>query len=172
MNSNFYDPDQWAYSPRLIDSFHELLTEYNCFPKELHTVHTETKLQVDGCWRQIVFLRKGQSSQDNCNAFPTIQRLLQELPIYDNCMISVIGPDAKIYPHPGHSNQHLRVHLCLHTIGGAYMKIGMEQQEWHTGKVMIFQDSEIHEVVNTGPYERTVLLFDIKREDYFDNLIK
>jgi aspartyl/asparaginyl beta-hydroxylase (cupin superfamily) len=52
------------------------------------------------------------------------------------------------------------------------MKVGTKHQEWRTGKVMIFQDSEIHEVVNTGLYERTVLLFDIKREDYLDNLIK
>jgi aspartyl/asparaginyl beta-hydroxylase (cupin superfamily) len=86
-------------------------------------------------------------------------------------MISVIGPDAKIYPHPGHDNQHVRVHLCLHTFGGAYIKIGSEQQEWQTGKIMMFQDSEVHEVVNTASYERAVLLFDIKREDYFDNCI-
>jgi aspartyl/asparaginyl beta-hydroxylase (cupin superfamily) len=86
-------------------------------------------------------------------------------------MISVIGPNAKLHPHPGHSNQHLRIHLCLYTQGGAYMKIGNEQQEWATNKIMIFQDSEIHEVTNTAPHERVVLLFDIKREDYFDNCI-
>ena len=51
MNSNFYDPDQWAYSPRLIDSFHDVLTEYNNFPKELQTPHTESKIQVDGSWQ-------------------------------------------------------------------------------------------------------------------------
>ena len=171
MKSNFYDSDQWAYSSRLIDSFHALLTEYTRFPKELQTAHTETKLQVDGDWQQIVFLRKGQVHTANCKAFPTVQKLINELPIYDNCMISIIGPNTKLHPHPGHSDQHLRVHLCLATHGGAYMKIGNDQQEWATGKIMIFQDSEIHEVTNTAPHERVVLLFDIKREDYFDNCI-
>ena len=171
MNSNFYDSDQWAYSPRLVDSFRDLLAEYKNFSNELHTSHTETKIQVDGSWKQIVFLRKGQLNQTTVTAFPTVQRLINELPIYDNCMISIIGPNAKIYPHPGHSDRHLRVHFCLHTNGGAYMKIGSEKQEWQTGKIMIFQDSETHEVVNTEPYERAVLLFNIKRENYFDNCI-
>jgi aspartyl/asparaginyl beta-hydroxylase (cupin superfamily) len=172
MNSNFYDPDQWAYSSRLIDAFHDIVAEYNKFPKELQTLHTESKIQVDGVWKQIVFLRKGKVNTSNCKAFPAVQNLIDTLPIYDNCMISVIGPNSKIHPHPGHSDRHLRVHLCLHTSGGSYIKIGNEQQEWHSSKVMIFQDSEIHEVTNTALYERVVLLFDIKREDYFDNFIK
>ena len=171
MTSNFYDSDQWAYSPRLIDFSHELLTEYAHFPKESHTTHNEAKIQVDGNWQQIVFLRKGQVNTANLKVFPTVQKIIDTLPIYDNYMISVIGPNSKIYPHPGHSDQHLRIHLCLHTVGGAYMIIGNEQQEWATGKIMIFQDSEIHEVTNTASHERVVLLFDIKREDYFDNFI-
>jgi aspartyl/asparaginyl beta-hydroxylase (cupin superfamily) len=171
MNRNFYDSNQWAYSSRLIDSFDSLLAEYNSFPANLRTLHNEHKIQVDGEWTQIVFLRKGQLNNVNISLFPTVHQLINELPIYDNCIISTIGPYTKIYPHPGHSDRHLRVHLCLQTNGGSYMKIGTEQQEWETGKIMIFQDSEVHEVVNTVPHERVVLLFDIDRKDYFDNYI-
>ena len=73
MNNNFYNPDQWSYSSRLIDSFHNLLTEYNNFSKELQTTHTESKIQINGIWNQIVFLRKGQRLQSNCESFPTVQ---------------------------------------------------------------------------------------------------
>lgn len=171
MNRNFYDPDQWAYSSKLIKSSHALRQEYQSCPIELWTAHTETKIQVDGDWQQIVFLRKGQISNTACEAFPTVQALMNQLPVHDNCMISSIGPNTRIYPHLGHSDQHLRVHLCLYTQGGAYMKVGNDQREWLPDKVMIFQDSELHEVVNTAQHERVVLLFDIKRKDYFDNFI-
>jgi aspartyl/asparaginyl beta-hydroxylase (cupin superfamily) len=172
MSSCFYKADQWAYTPRLIDSLELLQKEFYRYPALFRQQTKEQKIAVTGSWQRISFMEKGQSYYLNCLLFPTIRRLLRELPIHDNCIISIIGPNATISKHPGHSNRHLRVHFCLDTVGGAFMRIGNEQQEWRTGKVMIFQDSEIHEVVNTVPYERTVLLFDIKREDYFDNLIK
>lgn len=172
MSSCFYNADQWAYTRKLIDSLAPLQKEFARYPRILYHDHGEQKIQVTGSWQQISFLRRGSIRYANCAMFPTIEKLLAELPIYDNCLISIISPNASIGKHPGHSNRHLRVHLCLETQGGAYMRIGDEQQEWKTGEVMIFEDSMVHEVINTQPFQRVVLLFDIKREDYFDNLTK
>jgi len=172
MSSCFYKADQWAYTRKLIDSLVPLQKEFARYPSIFYRDHGEQKIQVTGSWQHISFLRRGNLRYVNCALFPTVRKLLTEIPIYDNCLISIIGPNAFIGKHPGHSNRHLRVHLCLETAGGAYMRIGDESQEWKTGEVMIFQDSKVHEVINTSRHPRTVLLFDIKREDYFDNLTK
>jgi len=172
MSSSFYSADQWAYTRKLIDSLVPLQKEFKRYPSFLYKDHGEKKIQVTGSWKHISFLRRNKIFYWNCLMFPTVRKLLTDIPIYDNCLISIIGPNAAIAKHPGHSDQHLRVHLCLDTEGGAFMHIGNERQEWQAGKVMIFQDSKTHEVINTMPYQRTVLLFDIRREDYFDNLIK
>lgn len=172
MSNCFYNADQWAYSGRLVDSLVTLQKEFRRYPSLFYRDHGEKKIKISGRWQHITFLRRGKPNFLNCLMFPTVKKLLNDLPIYDNCVISIIGPNSSIEKHPGHSDRHLRVHLCLETEGGAFMKVGDQQQEWKLGEIMIFQDSEIHEVINTAPHQRTVLLFDIKREDYFDNLIK
>ena len=100
-------------------------------------------------------------------AFPTAHRLLKQIPIYDNCVFSIMGPGAEIPPHQGHPNDHLRVHLGIQADGAAWIRVGSETQHWHTGQVIVFDDRLDHETANPGS-ERVVFLFDILSKDYND----
>ena len=91
-----------------------------------------------------------------------------QLPIVDNCVFSIMGPNSTIPTHDGHPGDHLRVHLGINTDGQAWIRVGQDRRHWHTGEVIIFDDRLDHETANPSDQPRVVLLFDIVSKDYND----
>lgn len=170
MTQHFFDPDLWKYSNVLLDSFLGLSREYQRFPKWLQQDNKEYKIDIRGDWKFITFIRKGKINHHYLWFFPTVRNLLQTIPIYDNCMFSIIGPGAMVAPHNGHSNEHFRVHLAIETDGKAWIRVGEEKQHWEKHKILIFDDHANHEVHNPSDLTRTIFMFDIPKNKYYDNI--
>jgi aspartyl/asparaginyl beta-hydroxylase (cupin superfamily) len=170
MAQPFFDPKLWKYSDVLLDSFPDLLKEYQRFPKWLHRDNKEYNIDTKGDWKFITFIRKGKINHHHLWFFPTVRNLLKTIPIYDNCMFSIIGPGATVAPHNGHNNEHFRVHLAIETDGNAWIRVGEEKRHWEKSKILIFDDYANHEVHNPSHQTRTVFLFDILRNEYYNNL--
>jgi aspartyl/asparaginyl beta-hydroxylase (cupin superfamily) len=169
-HSNFYNADVWQHADTLKQCHAQLVQEFDQIDPNLWVPNSEHKIDQQGTWHFVPFLTRGHRVESYIKRCPTIQHLLNTLPIYDNCTFSIMGPGAKIEPHQGHSDRHLRVHLGIHTTGKAWIQVGDQTQHWHNGQVLIFQDSETHCVQNPSDQPRVILLFDILRSDYFDQL--
>jgi len=174
MKKYFLNSDSWRYSETLKNCFNDLRKEFeqanrNSFEdSDVSYNHVDIK---NDKWKFLTFISKGNYSYTNIEQFPTVKHLIKEIPVYDNCLFSIIGPGGTVPPHMGHSDAHFRVHLGIKTDGKAWIRVGDQTQHWKEREVLIFDDYVNHEVFNPSDKTRVVFLFDIKREDYFNNVI-
>jgi aspartyl/asparaginyl beta-hydroxylase (cupin superfamily) len=167
--NNFYNADEWAYTTLLKQHHASLVREFDQWLPAQWIQNAEHKIDQKGTWHFVPFLTRGKTVEYFLHRCPTVQTIMQAVPVFDNCTFSIMGPGAVIKPHQGHSNQHLRVHLGIRTSGKAWIRVGDQTQHWSNGEVLIFQDSETHSAENPDTDYRVVLLFDICRSDYFDH---
>lgn len=164
---SFYDAEQWRYSQILKQALPDLQREFDRFPRWLWITNQQYRINSTGTWKFVPFLGKSRKYWPYLWAFPTVRRLMHELPITDNCAFSIMGAGAVIPRHQGHPGDHLRVHLAIHADGQSWIKVRKDRRHWATGEVIIFDDRLDHETANPGQ-ERVVLLFDILSKDYHD----
>lgn len=168
--SNFYPADHWKYTKILEQNHAALLAEFEQFNPAEWIPNKEQKISQSGLWAFVPFMSRGHRIDPFIKRCPTVELMLNTIPIFDNCTFSIMGPGAVIDPHQGHSDRHIRVHLCLKTAGHAWIQVGNERKHWQTGQVLMFQDSETHSTANPSDQDRVVLLFDIKREDFINSV--
>ena len=152
--------------------------------ENLHAVQNEFKIVnsyekgwkvnsvPSGRWRVYHLYNQGEKVDENCIHCPITVGLLDDLPsfmchhMFGNAMFSVLEPGSSIEPHTGPCNYRLRCHLPLVTPPGYMIKVGKDVSSWEEGKLMIFDDSFVHEVWHDGEENdlnggRAVLIFDI-----------
>ena len=76
-------------------------------------------------------------------------------------MFSRLTPGAHLEPHTGGANLVLTCHLGLIVPDGCGIRVGNEVRSWEEGKVLVFDDSFIHEAWNRGSSPRVVLIWDV-----------
>lgn len=110
-------------------------------------------------WNTFNFFFFGQKFDENCARCPETTKLLESLPRFekDHIMFSALNPHSAIPPHYGPMNGILRAHLPLIVPEGCYIKVGGEERAWEEGKVMVFDDSFLHQVWNHSDELRIVL---------------
>lgn len=80
-------------------------------------------------------------------------------------MFSKLRAGAHIEPHTGLLNIRLVCHLPLVVPEGCLFRVGGENRQWREGELLVFDDSVVHEAVNRGGSDRTVLIFEIWRPE-------
>ena len=170
----FFNSTTWKYTKPLVQAYDGLLSDFKKLSMDDYvssdTGYNNTYIKSNN-WSLFPFISKSKCYQENIDRCSTVKNLLDTMPIYDNCMFSIINSGGIIPSHQGFSNHHLRVHLGLKTDGSAWIRVGDQVQHWEEKKVIVFDDWEDHEVSNPSSNPRVIFLFDIKREDYFDNII-
>jgi beta-hydroxylase len=170
----FFNSTVWKYTEPLIQAYDGLLSDFEKLSGDdyvpANTGYNNTYIKSNN-WHFFPFITKSNYYQTNIDRCGTVKNLLDTMPIYDNCMFSIVNPGGVIPPHRGFSDQHLRIHLGLKTDGAAWIRVGNQVQHWEEKKVIVINDWEEHEVSNTSSDPRVIFLFDIKRKDYFDNII-
>jgi aspartyl/asparaginyl beta-hydroxylase (cupin superfamily) len=76
-------------------------------------------------------------------------------------MFASLAPGAHVEPHTGGVNAVLTVHLPLVVPPGCSMRVAGETRGWEEGRVVVFDDSFIHETWNRGTSSRVVLIWDV-----------
>jgi aspartyl/asparaginyl beta-hydroxylase (cupin superfamily) len=170
----FFDDSRWKFSETLISLHRNILLEFENIPRELWRASNSDYNNLDisqKSWYMFPFITKGIRHESNISLCPTISFLLETVPIYDNCIFSIISGGTKIPPHQGFCDHHYRVHLGLKTDGKSWIRVGDQVRYWKNKEILIFHDWDVHEVENPSQEERAVLLFDIEKKSYHDNII-
>ena len=74
---------------------------------------------------------------------------------------SALRPGTHIPPHNGATNTRLTVHLPLIVPPDCGLRVGGETHVWQPGKVVVFDDTILHEAWNRSDQLRVVLIFDV-----------
>lgn len=72
----------------------------------------------------------------------------------------VLRPGTRLVAHSGPTNERLTCHLTF-SGDGARFSVGEENMEWARGRAMCFDDSFLHEAINSGTADRYILLLDV-----------
>ena len=119
-------------------------------------------LTASGRWLELSLWRsdEDQWSKRGCALLPTVCAILREAAIVVGSVdgvgripngavsIKMLEPGARLLPHVGPHNARLTAHLALGPVPpGARMRVGEgSARTWEEGKVVVFDDSFVHEV--------------------------
>jgi len=115
-------------------------------------------------WQTAYMFRKGQIIPEVCVHAPRTCELLRSRPEVANCTSGGSGagflrmsPGGRLKPHFGNAPR-LSVHLGLIVPDGEiHMNVGTDSVRWQEGKVIVFDDTFIHQVVHNGVAPRYVM---------------
>jgi len=115
-------------------------------------------------WLTAYMFRKGEAIPSVCARAPRTCELLQSRPEVAGCKAGGSGagflrmrPGGRLKPHFGNAPR-LSVHLGLIVPDGEIrMNVGYETVRWEEGKVVVFDDTFIHQVVHNGVEPRYVM---------------
>jgi aspartate beta-hydroxylase len=124
-------------------------------------------LDAPPTWNGYYFFRHGERRDVNCQACPATTRALEALPLSrvrehgPEVLFSVFTAGTHLMPHRGVTNTRVVGHLPLIVPQDCALKVGGEIHEWHTGRVVVFDDTYEHEAWNRSASTRVVLIFDV-----------
>jgi len=115
-------------------------------------------------WLTAYMFRKGEAIESVCRHAPRTCALLRTRPEVAGCRMGGSGagflrmsPGGRLKPHFGNAPR-LSVHLGLIVPDGEIrMNVGYETVRWEEGKVIVFDDTFIHQVVHNGVEPRFVM---------------
>lgn len=140
-----------AASWRLIrDEYDQIKNKAQQWPEPIH----------NGMWDVIGLRFLGDNLPAQAFA-PITTKLCSEISGAWTFGFSIMKPGCLISPHRGYTKDVLRIHLGLHVNGDAVIRVGDEEASWKEGRLLMFDDTQVHSAWNRGSRERTILLMDV-----------
>lgn len=121
-------------------------------------------------WSAFHLFERGAPTPESARCPATMAALAQvPLPsIADRspmALFSLLAPRTHIPPHHGMLNTRVIVHLPLIVPPNCRLRVGNHERPVEAGRVMIFDDSILHEAWNDSDDTRVVLLFEVWRPE-------
>lgn len=128
-------------------------------------------LRDNPAWSTLYLFEKGQPVAGIAERFPDTMAAMDQVDLArmsvraPSILFSRLGPGATIPPHHGAINARLICHLPLVVPPGCGFRVGGEGRQWEEGKLLIFDDSVLHEAWNSSGEDRIILIFDCWRPE-------
>lgn len=164
---SFLDPYQVETLLPLASSWKAIKTEYDRIRDSATKWHEPIH---NGQWYVIGLMSKGEDLAMQTKT-PLTTRLCKKVPGIFTFGFSVMRPGCIIEPHRGYTSKVLRIHLGIYVNDRAAIKVDDITRKWEAGKLLMFDDTQIHSAWNQGSEERVVLLLDVKRSDILSYLL-
>ncbi|WP_019503692.1 aspartyl/asparaginyl beta-hydroxylase domain-containing protein [Pleurocapsa sp. PCC 7319] len=124
-------------------------------------------------WQTFPFSLYGKKFQENCDLCPVTTKILQSIPrITGMVHFSALTKRSHIPPHCGPFNFILRCQLPLIVPANCELCVAHKSRKLVEGKLLIFDDSFVHEAWNNSDFTRIILLFDLYHPDLTDAEIR
>lgn len=128
-------------------------------------------LRDNPAWSTLYLWENGRANEALAERFPATMKAMDAVDLArisiraPSILFSRLGPGATIPPHHGAINARLICHLPLIVPPGCGFRVGGETREWSEGKLLIFDDSVLHEAWNNSAEDRIILIFDCWRPE-------
>ena len=178
----FWDFGEQAWHQQLIDSANDIRNELQTYLAKTSAALNPYVRQTDGApaswshlieknsWQALHLMKAGKETEVAA-AFPETLKALKRVPLSfcgnhaPEAFFSVLQAKTHIPPHYGLSNFKLVAHLPILLPGGCSLTAGKETRQWQQDKLLVFDDSFLHEAKNESDQQRIVLIFDIWHPD-------
>eukprot|EP00829_Urostomides_striatus_P008261 TRINITY_DN19097_c0_g1_i2.p1 TRINITY_DN19097_c0_g1~~TRINITY_DN19097_c0_g1_i2.p1 ORF type:complete len:254 (-),score=49.11 TRINITY_DN19097_c0_g1_i2:15-713(-) len=172
----FHDKNSFGFISKIEENTSIIANEFTELRKvyKVNDYRSEDKEHVllKGSMQWMQFTESEKSQNTVRKLCPKTSKLLSSIPeilagtSLGSSYFSVLGPKSTLKPHSGPSNIKLRCHLPLFPVGDSFLRVGGEFKQWEVGKLLIFDESFVHEEENIdADKERIILVFDIWHPD-------
>jgi aspartyl/asparaginyl beta-hydroxylase (cupin superfamily) len=173
----FHDIDATYPSLRVLDRNHAVireellavLSDQERIPRYHEISRAETYISgtVDTgkSWRVFMLAHVNGGIPTNQARCPRTSALLGQIPGLLQAFFSILDPGKSIPAHDGPYLGYLRYHLALLVprVDPPSMRVKDQVHTWQEGRSILFDDSWNHQVYNTSPERRVVLIVDVLR---------
>lgn len=180
LRTNFYTDDErdriFPVGKELEAHWYDIKNEGNCLydliPNKsinvLDNFHVNIGDENKKGWNTITLRLFGYDFYDYMDLCPTLKKILVDHPEIKTCLFSIVDPGKIIEPHVGPYDGILRYQLALDIPKGeCYLHVGGEKYYWKEGQGVLFDENNLHGVVNKTDKSRMVLFIDIERPYHF-----
>lgn len=154
---------QWSTIRAELD---DVLAQLAQVPNMQQVSVEQLPLTQDDRWKTLIFIAAGQRIERNCRQCPqTVSRLLAIPDLYFAQFSILVGP-KHIPAHRGPYKGLLNCHLALkvpENRQSCRMRVNQSTITWEEGKLIIFDDTQEHEVWIDEATVRVVLIFHVVR---------
>lgn len=167
--SHFYDSKQFPQLNPFESEFKTIQNELKHILEQqitgdwINTFPDYVKSSEAKAWQVFPFRFFKMDHLKNQYLCPKLSEIIRNMPDLISCDFSSMGAKTHIKPHQGFSRMILRCHLPLIVPNGELcgIKVGDEIEYHKEGKLIVFDDSFVHEAWNKSEETRIVLMFDI-----------
>jgi aspartyl/asparaginyl beta-hydroxylase (cupin superfamily) len=173
----FFDVDATYPALRLLDRNYAVIREellavmqdQERIPRyhEISKAETYISGTVDPArsWRVFMLAHVSGGIPTNQARCPRTSALLGQIPGLLQAFFSILDPGKSIPAHDGPYLGYLRYHLALLVprVDPPSMRVKDQVHTWQEGRSILFDDSWNHQVYNTSPERRVVLIVDVVR---------
>lgn len=172
-NPPFFDPARFDWTrtleenaPAIRKELDALLPRQAQLPNFQDISRDQRHLTQDDGWKTFFFYAYGRRGDGNCSRCPVTTRVIESIPGMKTAFFSILAPGKHIPPHRGPYKGVIRAHLGLlvpEPRERCRIQVHDQVAHWEEGKVMVFDDTYVHQVWNDTDGVRVVLFLDIVR---------
>lgn len=169
----FYPKDQLAWAADLEANWKTIrkeldavLTNVSEIPNTQDDYKGQSALTQDDKWKTFTLIRESKRVEKNAARCPETTKLLERIPNCTNGFFSILAGKKHLAAHRGPYAGFLNCHLALlvpPNRADCRMRVGSDTVSWEEGKLLVFDESNEHEVWNDSDSTRVVLLFYVIR---------
>lgn len=177
-NTPYHDPELQPWAPQLRAAFPQIRAEAIRIVEEDRrlpnfvpdTARVEDYVSGEGAapsWEAFFFYRRGERFDANHRRAPETSAVLESIELCriaeqaPEILFSVLKPGSHINAHHGVSNVRLVMHLPLVVPPDCALNlVDRGEHRWQEGRLVMFDDTFLHEAWNRSDQTRIVLLMD------------
>lgn len=169
--ATFYKKEDFEWSQKLEENFDVIKQEVLSFvdQNKLLPYFNKSLLSKSNSWKTEGLLFWGFFFRKKHQSFKNTWKVAKQIPGIVSFSISELDANSKIKPHNGDTNAIIRMHYPLIVPAGlpkCSFTVNGETRPWEEGKLLLFNDAQIHEAQNLTDQKRLVLLIDVIRPEF------
>lgn len=171
---NFYDKSDFPWLQTLEDNAAQIKEEY-LKNTPLHNIMSVQDVNnrlkdftYDDGWKVVLLKSYENMIEKNAILYPKTITTIERIPNVTNAIFSVLSPGKNIQLHRGMYRGIVFIHLGVivpQPESNYTFIVNGEQKNWKEGEAFGFEDSFMHEVINTSDKYRAILLLEVERDD-------
>lgn len=166
LKRTFFEPKEYPFLIPVHEAWRTIQAEWDEARDRALIFPDPSKGLLDsGEWKKCELFAWGCPVKKNLALVPKTEALVMAIPGLMQAAFYMLGPGSHIAPHRGVTDKVLRAHIGIHCPPSCHLRVGADIRQESDGRLLVFDDMNMHEAWNKSTEWRTVLHLDFFRPE-------